>query len=62
MRDYELRWKGYDVEHLILATEEFIVFLNRDLFTDWATTPAYDKKGHKDASQHRAIMNEAAPA
>lgn len=42
LRDYEITWPGLPIKHLILACDDFIVFLDPDNDIDWKTTDAYD--------------------
>lgn len=58
--DYADKWKHVQLSYLITSEEDFIVGLDKDGDIDWETTPEYDKKGHKDARQHNAILNDAA--
>jgi hypothetical protein len=59
-RAYEERWKNCPIEHLVLATDDFVVFLDPELDVDWSTSAEYDAKGLKDRKRHNMILNEAA--
>lgn len=48
------------IEYLVLATNDFIVFLDSDLDVDWKTSDEYDIRGHHDLDRHNAILNRAA--
>lgn len=58
--DYEKQWPGLDVEHLVLSTKDFIVFVDSKLDVDWATSANYDEIGAKDLTAHNEILNKAA--
>ena len=49
-----------ELEVLIHATEDFIVFLDTELDVDWETTPEYDAKGHRDNAQFNRVRNHVA--
>jgi len=49
-----------DLEYLVHATSNYIVFLDLELDVDWETTPEYDKKGHKDETLFNQVRNQVA--
>jgi hypothetical protein len=57
--DYALIWPGLEVKHLILATDDFIIWLDDSLDIDWKTKPAFDARARGDESKHHAILNRA---
>jgi len=61
MTDYDKsRWGELALKHLVLDTEEFIVFIDNKNGLDWISTPAYDQKGHADKVAHNLILNKVA--
>jgi len=54
------KWRDLDVHHLILETDDFIVFLDGDLDLDWKTSQKYDEVGPKDPQRHNEMLNRAA--
>lgn len=56
-KDLEKVWSGRPVGHLIMSTNEFIVFLDKDYDLDWETI---DKHTHKDENKNNEVLNEAA--
>lgn len=54
------KFPGRPIKHLVLETDDFIVFVDKDIDVDWETTDAYDAKGHADITQFNAILNKAA--
>jgi hypothetical protein len=53
-------WQNLDVHHLILETEDFIVFIDSKLDVDWQTSEKYDGIGQKDTRRHNEMLNRAA--
>ncbi|EMO72420.1 hypothetical protein [Leptospira santarosai] len=60
MTDYIKLWPDIKVKFLILATEEYIVFIDKDNDLDWITTEQYDKKGTLKKAECRNILNQVA--
>jgi hypothetical protein len=58
--EWSREWSDLDVHHLILNTDEFIVFLDGDLDIDWKTKAKYDEHGPKDPDEYNGILNRAA--
>lgn len=54
------KWGQLDLKHLILDTEEFIVFIDNDNDLDWITTEEYDAKGHQSSEKHHETLNMVA--
>ena len=54
------KWPGIEVEHLVLETDEFIVWLDHDLDVDWQTSKKYDEAGPKDPVAQNEVLNLAA--
>jgi hypothetical protein len=52
------------VKHLILRSNEYIVFLDHDLDIDWATKDSHDEKIGRDGNREKvnAILNSVATA
>jgi len=53
-------WPGIDVHYLVLATDDFIVFIDPELDVDWMTSKKYDEEGYKDLEAHNYILNRTA--
>jgi len=54
------QWGELDIEFLIIDTEMYIVFIDKDGYLDWLTSKEYDSNGHKDNVKHNAIMSDIA--
>jgi hypothetical protein len=59
-RQYELLWPDCKIKHLVLSTEEFIVFVNDELDVDWVTNEKYDEAKQSDPIKWNAAINSAA--
>jgi hypothetical protein len=59
-QNYEERWPNLDIQHLVLSTNDFIVFIDSGIDIDWETSDEYDKRGHDNLEKHNAILNRAA--
>ncbi len=58
---YRTKWSHLDVEHLILSTDEFIVFIDKELDIDWETTDSHDAAIQGESlCQLNEILNRAA--
>lgn len=58
---YRTKWSHLDIEHLILSTDEFIVFIDKELDIDWETTDGHDAAIHGESlCQLNEILNLAA--
>lgn len=53
-------WESVDYRHLILATADFIVFIDNELDVDWKTTDSYDEVNKKNDAECARIINRAA--
>lgn len=60
MLDYMKLWPDIEVKFLVLATEDFIVFIDKENDLDWATSEKYDKRGILKKSEFRNIINQVA--
>jgi hypothetical protein len=49
-----------EIDFLIHATEDHIVFLDGEIDVDWVTTEEYDERGHRDESKFHLILNRVA--
>lgn len=49
-----------NLHFLIHATEDYIVFLDRECDVDWETTKEYDEIGHRDDAKFNAVLNRVA--
>lgn len=54
------RWPGIQVEHLILAAADFIVWIDPDFDIDWQTSPKFDEAGPRDPEEWNAVLNRVA--
>lgn len=52
-------WGFLSFRFLILATPEFIVFIDDALEVDWKTSPEWDQENPKDQQKHSMILNRA---
>lgn len=59
-QDYEEKWQNLSIKHLILSTNNFIVFIDPDFDIDWKTNEIYDDLGYKNSQKHHDIMNRVA--
>lgn len=59
-RQYETLWPDCKVKHLVLANDEFIVFIDEDGDVDWSTSSKYDEQDLGDRNERLSIVNEAA--
>lgn len=50
-RRYKQQWSDCEVRHLILSSDDFIVFLDNDLDVDWSTSQKYDDNETEDAAK-----------
>ena len=48
------------IRHLVLETDDLIVFVDKAIDVDWETSDVYDAKGHKDPDKFYEIVNSAA--
>jgi hypothetical protein len=55
-RDYITRWPQCDVHYLILAGDDFIVFLDKDLDVDWSATEEW-LGSNPGSSERGEILN-----
>jgi hypothetical protein len=53
-------WGELEVEHLVLANGEFIVYLDESLDIEWKTTPEWDQTNPADPILFRSIIIGAA--
>jgi hypothetical protein len=53
-------WPEVEPYHLILATQQFIVWLDEELDIEWKTKPTWDKKFPKDEKRHRSLIVQVA--
>jgi hypothetical protein len=58
-RDYVTKWPKCEVHYLILAGDDFIVFLDRDLDVDWSTTQEWEDR-NSGPSRRGEILNRVA--
>lgn len=59
--DYNIeKWGKLPLRHLIVESEEYIVFVDNELDIDWMTSKEYDSKGHKDSTKHNNILSQVA--
>jgi hypothetical protein len=58
--DYKKQWPDLDIQHLIISTKNYIVFIDSDLDVDWLTSKKYDSKGHADLERYNKILNYSA--
>lgn len=59
--DYNIaKWGKLPVKHLVIDTDDFIVFIDEALDLDWITSKAYDSRGHTDSKTHAYILNRVA--
>jgi hypothetical protein len=56
----EKLWGFVPIRYLILASEEFLVFVDDELAVDWKTTSQWDKDNAYDKEKHAAVINRAA--
>lgn len=49
-----------ELEYLVHATGDYIVFLDRELDVDWETTLEYDGMGHPDETLFNRVRNQVA--
>jgi hypothetical protein len=62
-RRYVSLWPGCNIRHLILADDDFIVFLDPDLDVDWSTSVKYEETDTEDHIKERNdILNREAIA
>jgi hypothetical protein len=54
------KWGPLDLKHLILDTEEFIVFIDNNNDLDWITTEEFDAKGPQSPEKHHETLNMVA--
>lgn len=54
------KWGYVRARHLILATPEFIVFLDRSLDVDWKSSPEWDEAHRDQRKQLDEVLNRAA--
>lgn len=59
-KDLMEKWKHIEYEHLVLATEEFIVFVDKAIDVDWETNDVFDKREVEDSCRRNAIINHVA--
>lgn len=59
-RDYEKNWSGLPIKFLIVATNDYIVFLDDDYDLDWKTSDTFDSKeeSEKDKKLYYSVKNE----
>ena len=60
--DYKVRWGDIytDCQHLVLATHDFIVVIDRAGDVDWQTSTEWDNAGPKDRLKHNSVLNDVA--
>ena len=58
--NYEKIWAGIKYEYLVFGSEDFIVYIDKDLDVDWETTREWDESGPIDTNEHHFILNEQA--
>ncbi|WP_158991711.1 hypothetical protein [Mucilaginibacter sp. L196] len=63
-RAYEKNWPDLPIRHLILADNDFIVFLDNEYDVDWSTTDEFDQRPQteEEKKQLNYILNEMAHA
>lgn len=59
-KDYTDIWPGINVHYLVLATDDFIVFVDPELDVDWATSSKFDEQGYLDPVAHNNVLNRTA--
>jgi len=59
-QNYEETWPNLDIHHLVLSTNDFIVFIDSDIDVDWETSDEYDKRENDDLEKRNTILNRAA--
>lgn len=61
-RDYEKKWPGLPIKYLVLATDDYIVFIDSENDLDWKTTDEFDEKQFEndDQKKYNKIVNEIA--
>ncbi|MEX2036015.1 MAG: hypothetical protein WEA28_12560 [Xanthobacteraceae bacterium] len=52
-------WGFVPINHLILATTDFVVFIDDALAVDWKTSPDWDRENPKEREKYSAILNRA---
>lgn len=53
-------WGHLRINHLILATTEFIVYLDDELDIEWKTSEEWDRKHAGETKIHRSLFNQVA--
>src|SRR5690554_136892 len=61
-REYEKTWPGLPIKYLVLATEDYIVFIDNENDLDWKTSDNFDNKKFENdnESKYNKIANEIA--
>lgn len=54
------KWGELDMVHLVIDTDDYIVFVDGKLEVDWITSDEYDEKTPKDAVKHNTVLNKVA--
>ena len=59
-RDFLVKWPACDVHYLILSSDDFIVFLDKDLDVDWSTTTDYEDRNEAPKELGEILIRAAA--
>lgn len=61
-RDYEKQWPGLPIKYLILACNDFIIFIDHEYDIDWKTNDIFDKRtmSKEELIEFNNIRNEIA--
>ncbi len=54
------KWGELPLKFLVIESQEFIVFIDNDLYIDWKTSDFYDQNRHGDSSAHNSILSKVA--
>jgi hypothetical protein len=59
-RDYEKDWPGLPIKYLIVASKEYIVFLDNENDIDWKTSDAFDAQEEtpEQIKEYYSVKNE----
>lgn len=59
--DYnEVKWGELELKYLVIDSQEYIVFIDKENQLDWITSDEYDANGHADLSKHNSILHQVA--
>ena len=59
-KDYENEWPGLPIKYLIIASKEYIVFLDNENDLDWKTSDVFDERirSFEDKKEYFSVKNE----